>query len=104
MPSRLFKFAVIAILLAVLLYPLVESMDTWDGVGPTNDSELTMVGLAIAVGFILTLRRLIVLTTAAMELIAVSVHLRDDREHVTLPHGFTVFGEFCPPPLLSLRI
>jgi membrane-bound metal-dependent hydrolase YbcI (DUF457 family) len=104
MSSRLFKFAVVAIVLAVLVHPLVESMDTWDGVGPTNDTELTVVGLVIAIGLILTLRRLIVLTTAAMELMALRLDAPDDPEPVTPPSGLTAFSSSGPPPLLPLRI
>ncbi len=102
--SLLFKFAVVAIVLAVLVHPLVESIDTWDGVGPSNDSELTVVALVIALGLVLTLRRLIVLTMSLLDVSAVFLDSSDDPECATLPHSLTAFSEFGSPPLLPLRI
>lgn len=103
MSSRLLKFAVIAIVLATLMHPLIESFDTWDGAGPTNDTELTVVGGLIAVGLVLALRRLISLALSTTTLVA-SLDLSRFFQTARFRLGFTPSLEFARPPLLPLRI
>jgi hypothetical protein len=56
--NNLFKLVLVSLLFAVLLHPIVESMDSWDSAGPSNDTELTLVGIAIGVGLLFALSRL----------------------------------------------
>lgn len=57
--SNLFKLVLVSLLFAVLLHPIVESMDSWDSAGPSNDTELTLVGIAIGIGLLFALNRLL---------------------------------------------
>ncbi len=62
MSSRLLKLAAVVILLTVLLHPLVESLDTWDGAGPANDTEAVLLGIVLGIGLLLALRRVLTVT------------------------------------------
>lgn len=60
MPRRGFQIVVIVVLLFAALPPLVETLDTWDRPPiPSSDTELRVATLAVGVGIVLLLSKLL---------------------------------------------
>src|SRR5882762_1733025 len=106
MRSRASRIAVTLALLTCLMCPLVELFDNWDHTIQTgNDTEYTLVVLALCVGVAYSFARLI-FKSALLGFVAKSVFAScAQKSFFSAPCSFTLllFDATSPPPL-PLRI
>lgn len=106
MRSRAFRIIAGLALLTCLLCPLVETFDTWDHTIQTgNDTEYTLVVLALCVGVAYSFARFI-FKSALLGFLAKSVFASSpQKSFFSAPCSFTLllFDATSPPPL-PLRI
>jgi hypothetical protein len=106
MRSRAFRITAALALLTCLICPLVETFDTWDHTMQTgNDTEYTLVILALCVGVAYSFARLI-FKSAMLGFVAKTVFASSAQTFsLSATCGFTLllFDATSPPPL-PLRI
>ena len=106
MRSRAFRIIAALALLTCLICPLVETFDTWDHTIQTgNDTEYTLVLLALCVGAVYSFARFI-FKSALLGFVAKSVFASClQKSFLSAACSFTVlpFDATSPPPL-PLRI
>ena len=106
MRSRLLHVGIVFILVVCLVCPLVELFDLWDHTIQTgNDTEYTLVILALCAGVAYSLARFIV-KPAPLGIVAKGVFASfAKKSFFSAPCGFTLllFDATSPPPL-PLRI
>jgi hypothetical protein len=106
MRSRAFRITAALALLTCLICPLLETFDTWDHTIQTgNDTEYTLVILALCVGVAYSFARFI-LKSVLLGFVAKSVSASCVQKSLLSAAGsFTVllFDATSPPPL-PLRI
>jgi|SRR5580692_3178799 hypothetical protein len=106
MRSRTLRITVTLVLLTCLVCPLVELFDNWDHTVQTgNDTEYTLVVLALCVGVAYSLARFIS-KSMVLAFVAKSVFAPSLQKSVfSTPCSFTLllFDATSPPPL-PLRI
>ena len=105
MRSRASQIIVALILLTCLVCPFVEMFDYWDHTAQTgNDTEYALVVLALCVGAVYTLARLIVTFSPGLSSIDVGPNsTRLQGSLLSLIHGIALDSPIGRPPL-SLRI
>jgi hypothetical protein len=105
MRTRMSRAAVMIVLLTCLVCPVLEMFDQWDHTLQTgNDTEYTVVLLALCVGVVYTLARLIVGLRSGLSSISVgpdSPRIQDSLLFLIHPMALG-FASGSPP--LNLRI
>src|ERR1700730_2597269 len=105
MRSRASQIIVALVLLTCLVCPFVEMFDNWDHTAQTgNDTEYALVVLALCVGVVYTLARLIVTLSPGLSSISVgpnSPRLQGSLLSLIYP---IVLDSAISSPRLSLRI
>ena len=102
MSSRLLKLAAVVIVVTVLLHPLIESFDTWDGAGPTNDTEAVFLGMVLGIGVLLALRFVL---TVVLELAGQADQVLCSSAAVSVfSPRINISPELFSPHLVPLRI
>jgi hypothetical protein len=105
MKPRASFLMVIVVLLVCLVCPLAEMFDQWDHTLQTgNDSEYTLVILALCVGASFLLKRLIPLSTLPEIPMKTARALRACPLHPSQIGSFSVIPIHESPPLAALRI
>jgi hypothetical protein len=105
MRSRAFRIAAALALLTCLICPLVEMFDTWDHTIQTgNDTEYTLVILALCVGVAYSFARFI-FKSALLGFITKSVFAScAQKSFLSAACSFTLLFDTTSPPPLPLRI
>jgi hypothetical protein len=86
-----------------LFYPLIESLDRWDGPGPPSDSELQVIVILTFVGIVILLAHLCSsLVVSVLSAILPALQSRTHKPIHTLV--FTFYPTVTGSPPLSLRI
>src|SRR5881409_3750598 len=106
MGSRVSRIMVTVVLLTCLICPLVEMFDNWDDTIQTgNDTEYTLVVLALCVGVAYSFTRFI-FKSALLGFVAKGIFAScAQKSFFSAPSSFTLvlFDATSPPPL-PLRI
>ena len=90
------------LVLAAFLTPLVEFFDQWDPPGPSNDTELAVFSLILALAFVLLLA---ILGASLAGMVVFSLVLRMPRDHGSPSQKSPALCTFVIPPIPSpLRI
>jgi hypothetical protein len=104
--SRASRITALVVLLTCLICPLLETFDSWDDTIQTgNDTEYTLVILALCVGIAYLCARFVV-TSGLLGFVATSVFTtRTQKSLLSSPYSLTlVLFDATSPPLLPLRI
>lgn len=105
MRSRLLHVGIVFILVVCLVCPLVELFDSWDHTLQTgNDSEYTLVLLALCVGAVFALARLIVTLSACLSEASVDSTSSFINGSLTFPVPLLRFSPASGSPPSNLRI
>jgi len=105
MGTRMSRAAVMIVLLTCVVCPVLETFDRWDHTVQTgHDTEYTLVLLALCVGVVYTLARLIVTLSPGLSSISVGPNSPGIQGSlVSLIHPIALDSAPGSPPL-SLRI
>jgi hypothetical protein len=102
--NKAFQIASLACLVGLsLAYPLIESLDRWDGPGPTSDSELQIIVILTFVGIVILLAHLgssLVVSVLSAVLPALQSHTHKPIHRLV----FTFHPTVTASPPVSLRI
>src|SRR5713101_3163777 len=105
MRTRMSRAAVMIVLLTCLVCPVLETFDHWDHTLQTgNDTEYTLVLLALCVGMVSALARLIVILSCNSSptiVTSIACNLNGSLLFMTRPIALAASES---PPLLSRRI
>jgi hypothetical protein len=104
-PSNVTRIAIGIVLLICLICPVVELLDNWDNTLQTgNDTEYTLVALALCIGIVFTLVRLAVTLLSNFPVSRINSGLLSLQNASFFLVALAMSGAASASPPLSLRI